>query len=239
MSDPWAFGWTQILTIAGFLITIGIAISGFRTFGRWKKEKIEEKRIETAIDALAMSYESKFIFDHIRGAMAYSHEWKDMESRANETDAQKTARGPFFATLRRIEANKDFFDRAWKLQVKCAAIFGPEMEDLFLLLQKARREIEVSAGMLLQDPHPQNNTEENRELWNTLRAAVWEAYGKLAKDGDVVGQKLTNFRLGIERKCRPIVDREFKIETPNVFARLNGAPVVLEVRTEQQTTSQT
>jgi hypothetical protein len=30
-----------------------------------EKEKIEEKRIDTAIEALALVYESKFIFDHI------------------------------------------------------------------------------------------------------------------------------------------------------------------------------
>lgn len=31
MNDPWAFGWTQLLTLIGFVITIGIAVDGFRT----------------------------------------------------------------------------------------------------------------------------------------------------------------------------------------------------------------
>lgn len=53
MSDPWTFGWTQLLTIVGFIITICIAVGGFRTFGRWKREKIEEKKIEIAFEALA------------------------------------------------------------------------------------------------------------------------------------------------------------------------------------------
>jgi hypothetical protein len=56
MEKPWTFGWTQLLTIIGFCITIGIAIGGFRTFGRWKREKIEEKRIDVAIEALALTY---------------------------------------------------------------------------------------------------------------------------------------------------------------------------------------
>jgi hypothetical protein len=67
--------WTQVLTIAGFLITIGIASAGFRTFERWRREKIEEKRIDTAIEALALVYESKFVFDNIRSAMSFGHEW--------------------------------------------------------------------------------------------------------------------------------------------------------------------
>jgi hypothetical protein len=34
MSNPWAFGWTQLLTISGFMITILIAAVGFRSFAR-------------------------------------------------------------------------------------------------------------------------------------------------------------------------------------------------------------
>ena len=74
MNNPWAFGWTQLLTIVGMLLTLGIATTGFRTFGRWKREKLEERRIETAIDALALVYESKFIFDHIRSGFVFDGE---------------------------------------------------------------------------------------------------------------------------------------------------------------------
>jgi hypothetical protein len=59
MSNPWEFGWTQLLTVVGFGITTVIAFSGFRTFGRWKREKVEERRIEIALDALALAYESR------------------------------------------------------------------------------------------------------------------------------------------------------------------------------------
>jgi len=40
MQDPWIFGWTQLLTIIGFAITIAIAVGGFRTFDGWKREKL-------------------------------------------------------------------------------------------------------------------------------------------------------------------------------------------------------
>jgi len=92
MATAWTFGWTQLLTIVGFIITIAIAVGGFRTFGRWKKEKIEEKRIETAIEALALVYESKFIFDHIRSEMSFPYEWKDMPD-SYGTEEQRNARG--------------------------------------------------------------------------------------------------------------------------------------------------
>src|SRR6266566_3290864 len=139
MSAPWTFGCTQLLTMIGFIITMAIAVGGFRTFARWKKERIEEKRIETAIEALALVYESKFIFDLIRSEMSFGYEWKDMPE-SYGTVEQRNARGPFYAILQRIDANKDFFGRAWKMQVRCTALFGPQVEEIFLLMHRARRE---------------------------------------------------------------------------------------------------
>ena len=78
MNDPWAFGWTQVFTIVGLILTGSIATAGFRTFGKWKREKLEEKRIDAAIDALTLVHESKFIFDYIRRSMTFEYEWKEM-----------------------------------------------------------------------------------------------------------------------------------------------------------------
>jgi hypothetical protein len=208
MPTPWTFGWTQLLTIIGFIITIAIAVGGFRTFGRWKKEKIEEKRIETAVEALVLVYESKFIFDHIRSEASFEYEGKDMPDTYG-TEEQRSARAPFYAILKRIDANRDFFERAWKIQVRYTALFGPKVEEIFLLMQRARREIEVSAGMLLRDPEPTVKSQGNSETWNSFRADVWPAYGKLAKGGDKVGQKLSEFKTKMENLCRPIIDREY------------------------------
>lgn len=208
MTDPWAFGWTQLLTIIGFGITIAIAVGGFRTFARWKKEQIEERRIETAIDALALVYETKFIFDHIRSQTSFGSEWEDMPASFGNTEQERSARGPYYAILKRIKINKDFFERAWKMQVRCTALFGPQVEQTFLLMHQARRNVEVSAETLLQNPQPQHVTQENIDTWNSFRADVWPAYGKLAKDGDEIGKMLTEFREKMEALCRPIVDHQ-------------------------------
>ena len=50
MNNPWAFGWTQLLTVLGFIITIGIAFGSYRTFERWKREKLEEKKLDVALE---------------------------------------------------------------------------------------------------------------------------------------------------------------------------------------------
>jgi hypothetical protein len=53
-------------------LTLGIAFFGFRSFERWKREKIEEKKIDVAVEALAIAYESKYVFDHIRSPFVSS-----------------------------------------------------------------------------------------------------------------------------------------------------------------------
>jgi hypothetical protein len=58
-NDPCAFGWTQLLTLAGLLLTISIALGTYRTFNRWKREKIEERRLDVALDALSIAYEAQ------------------------------------------------------------------------------------------------------------------------------------------------------------------------------------
>jgi hypothetical protein len=113
-TSPWEFGTNQLLTCLGLLLTLGIAVGGFRTFQRWKREKIEETRIGVAIDTLALMYESKFVFENIRSEMSFPYEWQDMP------EPYRKASGPFYAVLKRIEAHKDFFERAWKTQVRRA-----------------------------------------------------------------------------------------------------------------------
>jgi hypothetical protein len=208
MPGPWTFGWTQLLAVIGLILTVTIAVGGFRTFGRWKKEKIEEKRIDTAIDALAIVYEGKFVFDSIRSPMSFPSEYADMPAGIG-TEAERNARGPYFAILRRVEAHKEFFERAWKTQVRCTALFGPKVEDTFLLIQRARREIEVSASMLYRDPKPGFQSEDNLKTWERFRTDVWSAYGDSAEIPDRVGKKLSDFQKQIEDLCRPIIDREY------------------------------
>jgi hypothetical protein len=215
--DPWMFGWTQVLTIIGFIITICIAFGGFRTFGRWKKEKLEEKKIEIAFEALSIAYETKFIFEAIRSPMASSYEWADMPRTQEDSDDEWSRRGTFYATLKRIERNKDFFDRLWRLQPRFMAMFGPETEQIFLLLHQARRFIEVSAQMLgRRRDHGEGWSKDRQRLHQRMEADIWSGMDEVSDgdeiipDLDRVSSRLRQFRDRIVSLCRPIVDREFK-----------------------------
>src|SRR5579862_323348 len=199
--DPWAFGWTQLLTIIGFAITIIIAVGGFRTFNRWKREKLEERKIEIAFEALSIAYETKFIFETIRNPMTYSYEWDDMPQIAGESDNDRSNRGTSYAIFKRMERNKDFFERLWKLQPRFMAVFGSETEDIFFKLHQARRYVEVSAQMLVRRRDGDigelnDNRRRQREQWE---ADIWTGMDAVTPGLDRVGHGLDAFKTGIER----------------------------------------
>src|SRR5438105_1190643 len=150
MYDPWAFGWTQALTITGFVLTGGIAYFGFRSFERWRWEKIEEKRIDIAVEAAALAYESKYVFENIRSPASFSYELKEVPKWEGETDEQWNNRSPFAVIIMRINRHKEFFERLYKIQPRFMALFGEETEASFMKCHQARRYIEVSAGMLMR-----------------------------------------------------------------------------------------
>lgn len=133
--------------------------------------------------------------------------WQDMPETSGDTEDMRRQRGSFYAVLKRIENNKDFFERAWKAQVRCGALFGQEAEDALLLMQKARRQVEVSAQMLARNPFPQANTKDNMQTWERFRADVWSGYGEPMKVKDTVQEKLDECAQMIEVRCRPSLDR--------------------------------
>jgi hypothetical protein len=212
VADSWAFGWTPLLTMIGFAITSVLGITGIRTFRKWKREIIEERRLETAIEALSLAYESKYVFDGIRSPMSFEYEWKDMPETPGETEAERHRRGSFYAITRRVTLNKDFFERAFRLQPKCMAMFGSEAEDIFMLMHKARRAIEVSSQMLAwkvgeyENPEVPNRSE---VFYEECRRDIWNM-GDFKPEQDKVGMQLNEFRKRMEKMFRPIIGADFK-----------------------------
>lgn len=195
--DPWAFGLNHLMTLVGFAITAGIAYAGFKTFDKWKREKIEERRIDIALEALALAYEAAYIFEDIRNPGSFEGEWSELKI---ENLDRRSAAGPFFAILSRIDKNKDYFDRVWKMQPRFMAAFGKDAGDIFMNLHQARANVSVSANMLLRAA-ARGEPYSDRKFREKLENAIWN----VDKDADEVGPKIAEFVSGVERRCLPVV----------------------------------
>lgn len=212
MSDPWTFGWTQLLAIIGLLMTAGISFAGLRTFGKWRRESIEDRRIEAAIDALSIAYQSKYVFENIRGPMIFGYEYEEMPVSPGESESRRGRRGGYYAVLKRIERNREFFESVWKIQPRVMALFGREAENIFGLLHEARRNIEVSAGLLFAHFDEEAEGRENEDTKRLRRRQRQDV--SWAEDLDEteskVPAKLLSFRERMEALCRPVVERGYK-----------------------------
>jgi hypothetical protein len=211
MADPglWTFGLNQLLTVAG----LAVAYFGVRTFGKWRKEKIEERRIELALEGLSLAYESKEVFKHIRSRVIFTGEGADVPPIEDESDKDKRQRQSFYAVLKRIEASNEFFTRVWKLQPKFIAIFGDGAEEIFDQLHSARRNIEAvaSAGAFERVPtslEGQALAHYKQELTG-YRTTI---FGSSSRTGisDPVGEKLDDFRKRMDDLCRPVIHQTYK-----------------------------
>ncbi|MCK1317363.1 hypothetical protein [Bradyrhizobium sp. 23] len=211
MTDPWAFGWTQLLTFTGFAITIAIAVSGFRTFERWRREKLEERRIEIAFDALTIAHKTQPVFQGIRAAVTEGYEWADMPRWDGDTEETRRRRGPYFASIKRINANAKFFEQVWDIQPKCMALFGRQVEQTFMKLHQARRYIEVSAQMLAQRANDDRaeDAEGNRNFYEQLRHDIWD-HGGFQPELDRVGRLLTEFATETIAFAEPVIAQRYR-----------------------------
>ena len=95
-----------------------------------------------------------------------------------------------------------------RISVSCASVYRVEIRRYVEVLSAREAQLrdnaaqcEVSAGMLAHDPEPQVQTEDNKKTWARFKAAVWEPYGQFAGGGDLVGEKLCEFRTTVAAAC--------------------------------------
>lgn len=203
MSDPWAFGWTQIFTLFGFAVTIAIAVGSFRTFNRWKREKIEEKRLEIALEALSLAYEAQMVFEDIQRRFVAEYEWADMPSESLSV-SERERRQSLYAVIGRMGRHVEFFERSLRLQPRFMAVFGRDTDGIFKKLYRARNNIQASIEVLISLSDP---TIDDEQLIAQMRAEVWNLSGPKVKE-PLTKKLVREFQDDIERICLPLVEHE-------------------------------
>jgi hypothetical protein len=226
VSSPWAFGWTQLLTIVGFGITIAIALNGFRNFERWRRERIEERRIDIAFEALAFIYEVPYVVAALRAPVRYEAEWAEMPRVDGESEEDRRRRAAPYVISNRMKAYGDFFQRGFRLQPRFMAVFGQETEEIFDLLHMTIAQIRWAAwaksmnGVVVVDAKERKRLE---EAIDSLKGVILDGESDDDDDDDDDGDddddekkedgidsRLERFRKKIEALCKPVVDREYQ-----------------------------
>jgi hypothetical protein len=80
------------------------------------------------------------------------------------------------------------------MQPRVMALLGRHAEEIFIIMHKARREIEVASEMLawkVQNPIGPV-PDHNEEFWKQCRRDIWD-HGGFEPEKDKVGKKLSEF----------------------------------------------
>jgi hypothetical protein len=208
LTDPWAFGWTQVFTLIGLAMSGVISFLGLRTFDKWKREKVEERRLEVAYEALTIAYESQMVFDDIRRHMIRDYEWADMP-KDGLSEKEVSRRQSLYGIIKRMERHTAFFDRVLVLQPKFMAVFGKQTEAIFLKLHKARHSIQIAIEALMDLDEPVAGTNE-WDLALQMRSDIFDTSSSGVKEPKRVTKMLEEFRAEIEALCAPLINKEFK-----------------------------
>lgn len=84
------------------------------------------------------------------------------------------------------------------------AVFGKESANIFMILHQARRNIEVSAEMLLRAA-ARGELYSDAEFRERLEADVWN----MGKDRNKIGDKVGEFVAGVEKHCLPVARHRY------------------------------
>jgi hypothetical protein len=207
MRGQWTFGLSHLLTVSGLVITIIIAILGFFSLGRWRRQRFEEIRIGVALEALAISHEAKFVFEAVRSRLIRVGEL-GIHGTTIGRDRQKSQEA-IRSVLRRLEERQDFFDKAFILESKFVAAF--DKRDVFELLFQARNKLCSAAEALIEEYalEPDPTDQETRARLRKLRANIAASPGQV-EEFDEVGKLLVRFTQRVEEECRPVVGKMYK-----------------------------
>jgi hypothetical protein len=147
------------LTIFGLLLTATIAAAGFRSFGRWRAEKLEERRIDIALETLTIMYEVSRHFEGITQPFGGTHISVVLYG-ARASTLVATRQEVFSNILKSAEAAEEFFAALLKVQLRYAAAFENEQSAAQQVLWQMGREID-----------------HEEDSFDLIKEAFWRVYG--------------------------------------------------------------
>lgn len=210
MSIDWDATGSWMQAWAGFAQAGVLAFAAWKaadTFKSWRRQKIEERRIDAAERLLTLAYKLKRAFSIIRSpitdqrakedaTIALMGAGIDLESLESE---KRTRVIESQVVLDRINSFAEEWNDVAILSPTATAFFGDDMDALLKEFWRQKTAVQVAAENYPDDPG------DDPQFSRDISTTIWEDRQRIAHDGDKVGMKLANTIAKMEKMLLPII----------------------------------
>lgn len=191
---------------AGVLAVIYAARRAADTFGTYRRQKQEDRRIDAAERVLTLAYRIKADLEASRSPMGLGHEHSQAHERLKEAqwylalgDGERSRSQSGQIILDRLERERATWDEVFSTMPLARALFGEAVEEQLRTLYRQVRAVQVSAQMY----RDRMGTDE-AEFRSKLERDMW-AMGEPDADRNPVGLAVANAIGALEEIMLPII----------------------------------
>jgi hypothetical protein len=178
----------------------------------WQREFVGKRRIELAEDALALFYEARDAIRYIRSPLGHVGEGSSRQAAENESPREKEIYDRASVVFERYNKHQELFNKIHSMRYRFISHFGKGAAQPFDDLRSIVNDIFFSSFMLArywseQDRRYWRNDEERQKHLQEIDR--WEAvFWDRLSDKDPITPRLEAVVLGIETRCRAIIERK-------------------------------
>jgi hypothetical protein len=186
----------SVVTATTAVVAVVIAARGLN---RWRVETIGKRKAELAEDVLADFYQARDIINAARSPGSWSYEGATRPKEDWETEDDARTLNAYYATIERLNNQREFFAQFHARRYRFIAHFGMEAGKPYDALHGIYSEIVVAVRMLIKTYHQRDlgSLPQNRR--------TWEASMGWAPEDDKIPGRLDALIDTIEKICRPAI----------------------------------
>jgi len=210
MAIDWAATGTWMQAWAGFTQAGAVAFVGWKganVFKTWRRQKIEERKMDAAERILTLTYRLRRAFTVIRSPMMWAGALDAAEKRLREAGVtldslpELKRKNMIYhqAMLDRINSFEAEWAEIGAVTPIAAALFGKVVEEQLELLWRQRGAVAVASESYADDRGQDN------EFTAQLRADMWEGMGKHNGAGDRITEIIDGVVTKVEAALLPVL----------------------------------
>ncbi len=198
---------------AGFAQAAAIAFAAIKAadvFAVWRRQRIEERRLHHAEQALTLVYRLQAALEHIRAPMHLPHELSSARQKlennyegfnllpANKQSSLDTTQ----VILDRITYHKDDWNKLNEIIPVCSAFFGQDVKEQLDIFWRKRNSVQIHAEAYGRGMGP------DEAFQKKVMAHIWLGYSEGSDEADPVKVEIEQAVSKLEAALLPILRDE-------------------------------